>query len=510
MTVLLGGMFQHRHLRDLRSVFNARPVPAYAIVKSRCALLTGFILFPFYVAQVIPLLMVAPSWSALAVFTWAFWPVHIAVALLAALLAISSRNLGMYLIKLSFSAFVFAVYNLFFEDFHNRPAYWIRVPAKESVELLWQTGFLIVGILYVMLLIIRLHKGQRVGPKYMVGLAVYICVSIAAVRIPQFKQDFRSLGHPMPEAFLKKQDIHFSAERRGDVFYTQINRGPSNFGTWGQIKPPYMVTEDELYWFIPGNVTLKNLNPDWSCSARLVAATWISPTGDVLEYDPPFGYHMVRNHFYPLHDPPPTKHRRATLLGENEKSAPEDEHAGIYLFGAWTSDYAKFKTTPGTLTLQVRVDFYTHDLGYRQSIGEPLSPVRNQGIFNVDTVQRSSDAIEISMKALSPKYSWKPSDTDARAMLRSMYLYDPVTHEPVRSSRGHGGSRTFTPALWREHKNKTFLKSSMTDEDEKRVFDENHPLEFIWIKPRYLGTETVEIRIDDFALVLQEAIDVNL
>lgn len=506
LAVITGVLFQACHPGHFHSFFKTKSIPPEQILWSRCLLAAGFLLFPFYLSQLMPLLFVELSWGSWSAFSLTFLLSHIAGILFCALFAAASRTFPTYMVRLLFGCLAWAMFGILFESVRWRREFLVRVPAKETVEIIRLAGMAGIAAILIWTFIKRMYRGKKFWPQ---GIWVVMTGILGGLlfALPQLRQDFRTTGHPIPPNRIDETNLTITAARgsHNDSFLTQYNK-PRGHSTYGQTKPPYANAGEERFWFIEGMFKIENLKPEIGYSARLLEASWISPEGETLQYDPPKGTERITLKYNDLPPVGASENQINALLGIEDQKINKRYGTGIKLFGTWTSQYEKFKSTAGLLKIKVRVDFYTHSLSFRLPLNQLDVVARKNGRTRIHRLRSSREKLEIYFNRLSPKREWHVQVGSSWSNYYQHVLFQPKSQKWITSHGGSSGGRDLGWAIKGRFHKLTF-ESRFYEDDEIQNFSEVDGFELVELKSNYLGSRIVEVSVDDFALVTQRSLE---
>jgi hypothetical protein len=329
----------------------------------------------------------------------------------------------------------------------------------------------------------------------------------------KFRVDVAKAGYPVPEELLKRDALDFVADRGSHhpTYMTQLNSGPGSYGTYSQSKPPHWDNTEEAYWLTSGRFEIEGLDPELAYSARLVEARWVAPNGEVIVYDRPAGTNSIGNSTSVLPAPLPTSARLNALLGEPPETDRQyvNESTGgtqILLFGGWTSEYERYKTTPGRLELRVGVDLYRHDIGQRVPLVSAESSAGNLTDFQLMSFEASGNELEVLMQKCSSAKRWSVPIEERWTSWLNWIIYSPETGQRARAA-GSGYSYTTLLHGFQLMKSGPSFRSDIGRSEEIPDLSKPEALVIIRIQPHYLGSTVVDIVIEDFSLVSQKSIE---
>jgi hypothetical protein len=259
------------------------------------------------------------------------------------------------------------------------------------------------------------------------------------------------------------------------------------------------------------NATLEisGLDPEVALVPRLLETRWIAPDGEVIPYQPPAESPLIIVSDPKMPSPPPTAARLNKILKaiptETDPSSTAFRKESILLFGAWTSDYERFRTTRGHLEMRVQLNFYTHETGSKLALHQPEASDHSSQLTRLKDTSLLVNSLKAQTEAFSILQRWHLSNEDRWSYPWGWMLYHERTgwREGWRdeSSRHH----SLFNALVRERTDLNFRidkHSSMG----VPLPDDHESLQLVQIKSRYLGSSEVELTIEDFALVTEESI----
>jgi len=507
LAILIGMTVQAGHPGRLHSFFQVKPVGTWALWRSRLVWIFVVVLGPLYLANLAPLLWVEPAYGPVSAFTVHFWALHGGAVCGLAAMAAASPKLSSYLLRALFGGGILLAVGGFFSRFNYRESNWWLVASPESAEILWQAGISVSAGLMFAAVCYYLYRGGR---SWKVGVPVIAsALLLAAAWGPiQFRTDIEKVGHPVGAA-VDLSDVVYQAGRMRDLsaFEIQRNRGPGSYSVGGQSKPPYWNGGDELFWFVRGQFEIEGIDPELAYSARLLDARWIAADGIVLPYDPPSGTFSIRNSTHTLPPPMPTQARLDAIFGP----MPDDSNrwgysglSGLLLFGAWTSDYERYKATPGRLELRVQVDFYQHVLAESFPLAEVGRTVRDAGRpLRLAGYTSTDEGLEIFMQKLVSTQRWHLAIEDRWSSGWRWMIVNPETGRRAKATgSGHGGASLGASI----HKRRFSLEFQEWDKEMPDLSDPES-LILVRIDPRYLGSAEVDVVVEDFPLVTQQSID---
>ena len=518
LAVFVGMIFQPSHAGRPGGFFQALPVSGGELLRARLAFVALFVVLPYYLGLLVPMVLIEPEFGPISAFSVHFSGTHVGLVSLFAALAAISLKTSSYLLRTFFAAAILSGIALFFSRFARRESHWIQVASPEAAELLWQVGLSLVGALCFAALVWSVYRGCRSwwtgGPVILAALLI-----AAGWEVVDFRTEPAKVGHPLPERMIELSELTFVAERGSQRSYEmQRNTDNGGYSGWGQTNPPYWNNSEEAFWFLRGFFEIEGIDPELAYSARLLEARWVAPNGEVVPYDPPAGTFSIRNQYHTLPPPIPTTQRLDALLGPAPptESGFDRRNTGrteLLLFGAWTSTFEHFKTTPGRLELRVRVHFYTHDLGAVFPLDpniEPRTvyhgkPSGMRGITRLADVAVSGDTLELRLLGLRSTKRWRVSPDERWSSRWNWMLHNPETGRRGRASgSGSGGSAMFTH-LSRQRRDLDFRPNvPIRDLPDVTHLD---TLQLVQIQPRYLGSVEVPVVVEDFSLVTQKSIE---
>ena len=509
--ILVGLIFQPAHPGLQRSFFRGRPVSPRQVLVSRWCFVALFVLLPHFLSQLAPLLLVDFSFDAVSAFSVYYWGVHLGVVAVLGALATASKKMSSYLLRSFFGGALLLGVASATKIYSGLESNWIYVTSPEAGRLLWVVGICLFALFVFVAIMGALYRGRGSWRLAVVGIVVAILLA-AALQPVRFLVDVSKVGELISEQLVSLDTLSFKADRQGvySGYYVQRNRGLTGSSTSGLSSPPYWKNDAEEFWFIRGEFEIEGLDPELAYSARLLEARWVSDDGDVVEYDPPTGTNSVRNLGYRLHPPIATTAGIVALLGEPSVRPkyfyPITGKSDLLLFGAWTSVYERFKTTPGRLELRVRVDFYRHDIGQRIPLSGEESEAAPTNSFRLRGVASEGGELEARVHTFAAAKTWGLGMNQRRGYSsRDWVLYDPKTKE--RAPADGFGSRG--SLLWQSVSGRHFDITFQGNEVRWNLPDVSHPelLELIHLEPRYLGSAVVEVTTEDFRLVTKETIE---
>ncbi|WP_308950170.1 hypothetical protein [Thalassobacterium maritimum] len=511
MLILVGLLFQTSHPGRKESCLCARPVSAGQILLSRWCFAVVLLLLPFYLSQLLPLLWVDRSTGALAAFTLHYWGVHFGLVAVLGAVATASEKMYSYVLRCFFGGALLLALADTMRRYSWREANWIYVKSPEAAQLLLEVGLSLAGLLIFAPIMWAQYRGRASWRLAVVGLMGAITLA-AAWKPVKFLTDVSLVGHAMSEQVVDLEGLTITVERQSQhsSYTVQRNQGDTSRSTYAQSVPPYWKNGAEEFWFMRGRFEIEGLDPTLTYSARLLEARWISESGDVVIYDPPLRTHFIRNHGYTAPAPPVTSARMTELLGE-PPTRPQYFHpvtgqTEVLLFGAWTSIYKRYQSTPGRLELRVRVDFYRHELSQRIALAEQGGGLSASSRYHLQGYAQTGDEFEARLMYFTPKQMWeRPIEQRWSHISRNWWLYDSNSGQraPAMGIRASGVS--FSQSL-----SCRYIEPSFKENGSRwHLPDLTQPerLELLHIEPRYLGTSVVDVTTEDFALVTPETIE---
>lgn len=511
LAVLVGMIVQTGHPGRTHSFFQVKPVGSATLWWSRLAWIFGVLLGPLYLAQLTPLLWVDPKIGPISAFTVYFWSLHGGAVCLLAAIAAASPKLSSYLLRALFGGGIIIAVAMLFGQLAYRESNWIFVASPETAELLWQAGLSVLGALIFATVCAYLYKGGRSWKVGVVAIASALVLAAAWQPI-DFRTDAGRVGYPVGAAVDLSEAVYEAGRDHSWAgFKTQQNRSPGSYSTYVQSKPPYWNGGEEHFWFIPGQFKIEERDPELAYSARLLDARWIAPDGEVLPYEPPAGTFSIRNSTHTLPPPMPTEARLNTFFGpmpEADSVAAQSGSTSIVLFGAWTSDYERYKTTPGRLEMRVRVDFYEHQLAESFPLREAGRTLRDdQGLFRFAGHSLEGDKLELRTIALSGAERWYIPIEERWSSGWRWMIYNPETGRRAAAT-GLGTSGGDVASSVRRNRVNLSFNSKIT-RGGRRMPDISDPeaLTLVCIDPRYLGSTEVDVVVEDFPLVTEKSIE---
>jgi len=324
-----------------------------------------------------------------------------------------------------------------------------------------------------------------------------------------FRIDDEAVRHPIPDEIFNEEDLSFVAERGSGLasYLTQGVSSGGNFMKGPRVEPPYWDSTEEAYWFIAGQFEIKGLNPELAYSARLLEARWMASGGEVIVYDRPAGTFLIGDPISMLIAPRPTTAGLNALLGTPREKELQflRENKGedsILLFGAWTSEYERYKTTPGLLEMRVRVDLFTHAIDRLPLDSMEPSPgkLTDHRLMGFETF---GNELTVHIQKCRAAKRW------ARPMEERWS--DWMLYSPETGQRGFqaGGGYSYTTLLHGFQLMKSRLRYRFENGYPPDLPDLSDPeaLEIIHIQQQYLGSTEVDVVIEDFSLVTEQSIE---
>jgi hypothetical protein len=258
-----------------------------------------------------------------------------------------------------------------------------------------------------------------------------------------------------------------------------------------------------------GMLRIHGLDPELAYSARLLDARWVAPDGEVIVYDPPQGTFSVQNNNHTLPPPPPTKAQLDKILGpapDEGRYTPEENGTTTLLFGAWTSVYERFNTTPGRLEMRVRIDFYSYEAGPVLPLRDPGFTDTTDGVLRLTAVSKTGDALEFQTDRWRALTRWRVPMEDRWSSSWRRLLRDSETGRRGFANRGGASTgNTVFGSLRRTRKTRT-----LQAEDQRQGFPELNTYsswELVHVAPRYLGSAEVDVAMEAFQLVTKKNIE---
>lgn len=509
--ILVGLLFQPMHPGRPESFFRARSVAPGRVLLSRWCFAALLILLPHFLAHLVPLLLVESSFDAASAFATAYWGKHLGALALLGALAAASKKMSSYLLRSLFGGAGLLAVISGMAHFSQRESNWIFVASPEAGRLLWELGLCLLTVFIFIAITAALYLGRGSWRLAVVGILASLCLASAWQSV-RFLTDVSEVGHALSDLIVDVGALSFTADREyhHGSYRVQRNRGIARSSTSGQSAPPYWNNAVEEFWFIPGQLKIEGLHPALAYSARLLEARWVSNDGEVVVYDPPMGTHSVRNQGYTEPPPTVTTDRMVELFGEPPSRPqyfnPTEAEAGMLLFGAWTSTYERFKSSPGRLELRVRVDFYRHELNQKIPLVRGADGVGTSSYGRLVNLESSALELEASLQMLTPKYRWAlPIEQRWSQNFRNWWVHDPASGEraPAMGIGYSGGSP------WHGLIQRTLKLSFEENGSQWFLPDLAHPesLELLHVEPHYLGTSVLDITTEGFALVTKESIE---
>lgn len=518
LAVFVGMVFQPSHAGRPGGFFQALPVSGGALLRARLAFVVLFLLLPYYLGLLVPLVLIEPAFGTISAFSVHFWGTHAGLVLLFGALAAVSRKTSSYLLRTCFAVAILVGVSEFFSRFAHHESNWVQVASPEAGELLWQVGLSLAGGLCFAGLVWSVYRGRR---SWWVGGPVIAAALLlaAAWQVVDFRTEPAKVGHPLPEGIIELSELTFVAERGLQRSYEmQRNTDNGGYSGWGQSNPPYWNNPEEQFWFLRGQFEIEGIDPELAYSARLLEARWVAPDGEVVTYAPPAGTFSIRNQYFMQPPPPPTTAGLDALLGAAPPSDSGFDHrrsgpTEILLFGAWTSTFEQFKTTPGRLELRVRVDLYRHDLGavfplQPDAAGDSVTKReanRSSGLSRLVAVGSGGDELSLRLVQFSAAKRWRMSAGERWSSDWNWMIHHSETGRRGLKSGGGGGNRTLFNHL--AHGWRTFRFRPNTPSQDLPDLTQPDALQLVRIQPRYLGSIEVPVVVEDFSLVTQESID---
>lgn len=504
--ILVGLLFQPMHPGRPESFFRSRSVAPGQVLFGRWCFAALLILLPHFLSLLVPLLLVECSFNAVSAFAVTYWGKHLGMLALLGTLASASKKISSYLLRsLLAGAGLFAVAG-WTERFSGRESNWIFVVSPEAGRLLWELGLCLLAIVIFVAITAALYRGRGSWWLAGVGIVSALCLS-AAWKPVKFLTDVAEVGHALPDQVVDIGALGFKADRKHGKSHYSVLR---NRGVTSTTAPPYGKNDMEEFWFIHGQLEVDGLDPALAFSARLLEARWVSVDGDVVDYDPPMGNHSLSNLDRTEQPPPVTTARMVELLDEPPSRPqhfyPIEAKAGMLLFGAWTSTYERFKSSPGRLELRVRVDFYRHELNQRISLDRGADATGSWSYYRLIDLESSALELEASLQMFAPKHRWSlPIEKRWSQNTMHLWIHDPDTGLRAPSTVRGASNISEWPGLAQLHHMPSFQDNGM----QWHLPDLSHPekLELLHIEPHYLGSTVVEVTTEDFPLVTQESID---
>ena len=512
IAILVGAFLRPCRPGSQWSYFRGMTIPPSALLSSRLLLIVVAVLFPLYLSRLVPLIRVAPEFDAISAYTVFYWGIHLGVVACAGAIATASQKTSNYLLCTFLAAVGLAFIAGLTSQLAFRESNWIRVASPEGAELLWQSGLCLVGALSFCLVIRALYLGRS---SWKLGItAITLAVAIAALLKPiRFIHDWKNSGHEISADLIDVSKLSFET-KRAHGYRGQMNTSPGSYSGVSRSTPPYYDgreewnTNDERFWFIGSSITVQNLDPEVSFSPRLLEARWVAPEGEVVLYEPPSGTYSVNGSDFLPPPPGPTHARLEALLGPEPEGSYRPKHSlqssQIIAFGAWTSVYEKFKTTPGRLEIRVRLDFYQHEIGERLPLNQIGAISDSKAMARITKVTHTNDEIETQFMRFQESKRWSRPIGSSWVSGWNWMLHDPTTGwRPRWQGSGSGGRSIFESVLHLRQDSDVRKKS---DRGEPAPTDNFDSLQLLQIVPRYLGSTEVELTVEDFALVTEDEI----
>jgi hypothetical protein len=507
--ILAGRILLPSHPGRPHGFLRTRPVSPNALLGSRLLGCVLILLLPHFMSLCLPLCLLHTTLAEYTAFAVYYWGIHLCMLGALTAVAAGTPKISSYLLVsgLSFSGMM--TFAQLCRPFVISESTWIPVRSPETSSLLWASGMSVVAGGFFIVLAGLLYRGGRPWKIGVCGFFVALVVSVLGRSIEFISDGIR------PDQFvssvLLEENLNFKVKRstRTPAFETQRNDSDGTYSTYGQMAPPYYKSSKDQFWFIRGNLEIEGLDPELAYSARLLETRWIAPNGEVIEYTPPAGTFSIRNLRHLMPPAPPTHARLVTLLGEepvSEWGIPivPVRSTDVLLFGAWTSIYERFKTTPGRLEIRVQVDLYSHD-----SLSFPLNS--DDSVWEAGQLYRFNgydvvgDTLTVRIHQFSAAQQFTESIGQTRSSGVGWMLHDAGTGERWESHGFAVGSSSVWQSVRQTRSRFTYESSQRSKKS--RSLSNPEALELIRILPSYLGSREVSIVVEDFSLVPERSIE---
>lgn len=508
LAVVVGLVVQPGNPGRTRSFFRARPVSAAGLAWARALLLGLGVLLPLYLGALPIVLAVAPDGLGLLAFSLHFLPSYAAAILLLAALASRTRTMAGYLVAAVVVGIVLMFVSEAAKDIARRGGVFVNAGNPAAAQLLWQTIVLLGagGIFFWSFL--RIY-GPRKAVLAMSACGAMALLAAAAMRAPNFRHDPRHYGWTVPESVVETKELQWKVERLGKNYDTIIIK-PHGMSGWTQWWPPYVDSHSEQFWTFSGSLSVERLDSEIAFSARLIDAQWTAPDGAVLALTPPAG-HSELDPAHPLPPPRAFKAGVERLLGVRIADpfpirAISDRAAAVtILFGAWTSDYARYRTEPGRLEARVRVDFYRHEVVATLPLAEAATISTAEGSVHYSGSQPTDDGLTLSLTTLRPEADFRSPIGTTWSSYAAWYVFEPGGGGAAENGGGRGRAPVF-PWTIVDRERMRFEPSGLPRENPP---DFQHPerLKLARIRAVYLGSTEVTLTLDDLPLVNPKSLE---
>lgn len=505
LPLLIALIIQPYRTGRLQSFFNVRTVSSKDPVKARLWLIAICLLLPFYIAQLVPLSLLRLDRIVISAFTLFFWLVYGAAGLALSFVAALSKGLTSSLVHTALSSFlVLNLWPLAFLLNHywaDSVVYYITYP--EAIRLLWITSVCFCGGSLFFFLLRRVYA--RSFRWYLIVPGAVIAVAcVGLLTIPKFKPDTDGWVYPVTTGQIDLDALNYQVSRDVNSGFEVRRNRVGGHSVSGQAKPPYVDTNGEEFWFFRGQLKVDGLDPKLNYTAKLLDAQWIAESGEVLDYAPSEGTESVTGAMYPPFPAPPTEARLDDLLpgvAGVPYQVPVVSGSDLLLFGAWTSDYERFKDMSGQLELTVRVDFYAHTVGLEIPLAGPFRETREEGTYVLGAMNQSPGELEIELIRLQAAGYAQVLAKNRWSGGNDWILYDSESFERKTSSGFVSEGYSFG-SLGIRRLRLEFLAGHMG-----RNRNPPDSLRLVRIQPIYLGSTTFQITVNDIAPVNERALN---
>jgi hypothetical protein len=504
--ILIGLLFQTGHMTRRYDYFQSRPIPLLSFFQARAVFVGIFLMFPYYVGLLVPLLAIEPTLNSVSAFTVYFWIRYAWILLFFSVLASFGKRMSGYLLRVGLFYVLGGVANEFFHQLTWSETFQIFVKAPSVSK--WQLNaflFLMASIVCCWALY-RNYIGKRGLGWVYIAVPFGIMLEFAASSI-RFLPGGPGSVHSFEKTNPSNLSIAVESAENGRVlggrtYMTQLN-DKTGRSVYGQPWPPYWASDEERYWFIHVPVVLNGIPDNMGFSLKLLEAQWISENGERLSLNRPSGTSRIDNQKYRPLSPGVPYFRLDELLGESPQQVygrKYSKHRRAYIFGARTSDYEAYKTTPGRLETRLRLDLFSYQIGIEFGLDQVGRSHRLHGLTKLSHASFSAEELQVELVGLSSGIRWTPSPLNGNWILQNQE----TGRREYRNHSGSGRNQSLFHVAAVQQSSKTFEARFLDDEDID--LSDLDALHYVRIDPEYLGSIEIDLEIEDFRLVTEQSI----